>query len=152
MRKKALFYCYSFKSNGPSQILAVTHSPLPLSFWHYTSVHSEWLLFHSVQICGLSVPLHVSKHIHSHTCFKQTLLSGYPVGLCKFNRLATVIQVKKKLVSFQDEDIIDHFCGTKTYTLYQCYFLSLLCSSVYVFVPIWTSTHSFFCFVTYNHP
>lgn len=45
------------------------------------------------------------------TYAKQTLWCC----LCKFNKLATVFRVWKKLVSFENEDIIDHFGSTNNY-------------------------------------
>lgn len=59
----------------------------------HSTMYTHWMVSFS---CSLKS---VSMHIPLHIC-----RTNVAIRLCKFNKLATVIRVKKKLVSFQNKD------------------------------------------------
>lgn len=62
----------------------------------------------------------VCKQASKHACLIAHICQANAAAcLRKFNKLATFIRAKKKLVSFQNEDIIDHFGGTNNYAIPQ---------------------------------
>lgn len=87
------------------------------------SMHKERLPFLSRQCANrfdLSASLSVSKWASMHACLIAHICQvNVATRLRKFNKLATAIWVKKKLVSFENEDLIDHFGGTNNYTIPQ---------------------------------
>lgn len=96
-------------------------------FWCFSSNDTCWQAYHNLSPAVYSFvslsPAHSDRMHNVDGCVHCTFMHT-----CQTNALSACVNsinwqqslVKKKLVSIQNEDIIDHFCGTNNYCFTLC--------------------------------